>query len=115
MYIIQGQWKSKFNRQHSLKAKFYVSETDSCEVQMMYQEHTYNYGKFPEDNVRVLEMFYNGEGISMVIVLPDEKKNLAEVQFFSSLIFNQASDFSIASHSTPFLHLCNKGGGNFNP
>lgn len=47
---------------------------------MMYQENTYHYGNFPEDKVQVLEMFYNGEGISMVIVLPNKDEKLAEVK-----------------------------------
>lgn len=46
---------------------------------MMYQENIYQYGNFPEDKVQVLEMFYNGEGISMIVVLPDEGTQLAEV------------------------------------
>lgn len=77
--IIKGQWKHKFNRQNTRESKFHVSKTQSCLVQMMYKENTYRYGKFPEDKVQVLEMFYNGEGISMVIVLPHDDAKLAEV------------------------------------
>lgn len=77
---IQGQWKHKFNRQNSIESKFHVSKTHSCLVQMMYQENTYHYGNFPEDKVQVLEMFYNGEGISMVIILPNKDEKLAEVK-----------------------------------
>ncbi|XP_017333419.1 antithrombin-III [Ictalurus punctatus] len=76
----KGQWKHKFNRQNTRESKFHVSKTQSCLVQMMYKENTYRYGKFPEDKVQVLEMFYNGEGISMVIVLPHDDAKLAEVE-----------------------------------
>lgn len=76
----KGQWKHKFNRHNSMESKFHVSKTHSCPVQMMYQENSYQYGNFPEDKVKVLEMFYNGEGISMMIVLPDKDTKLAEVE-----------------------------------
>ncbi|TSK53761.1 Antithrombin-III [Bagarius yarrelli] len=76
----KGQWKHKFNRHNSMESKFHVSNTHSCPVQLMYQENTYNYGNFPDDKVKVLEMFYNGEGISMVIVLPNKETKLAEVE-----------------------------------
>lgn len=84
MYIIQGQWKLKFDRQNSFESKFHVSDTNNCRTQMMYQENTYHYGNFREDRVQVLEMFYNGDGISMLIVLPNKDKKLTEVQFCSS-------------------------------
>ncbi|KAB5559076.1 hypothetical protein PHYPO_G00024690 [Pangasianodon hypophthalmus] len=76
----KGQWKHKFNRRNSMESKFHISKTHSCLVQMMYQENTYHYGHFPEDKVQVLEMFYSGEGISMMIVLPDKDTKLAEVE-----------------------------------
>ncbi|XP_053369487.1 antithrombin-III [Clarias gariepinus] len=81
----KGQWKHKFNRQNSMEDKFHVSETHSCSVQMMYQENTYRYGYFQNDKVQVLEMFYNGNGISMLIVLPDKNVKLAKVEEHLSL------------------------------
>lgn len=89
VYIIQGQWKLKFNRQNSINSKFHVSKTHSCQVQMMYQENTHHYRNFPEDKVQVLEMFYSGEGISMVIILPAKDTKLAEVQLCSSPFFSK--------------------------
>ncbi|XP_062869446.1 antithrombin-III isoform X2 [Trichomycterus rosablanca] len=76
----KGQWKHKFNRHNGMTTKFHVSETHSCSVHMMYQESQLRFGNFPDDKVKVLEMFYNGGGISMVLVLPNENTKLAEVE-----------------------------------
>ncbi|XP_060797212.1 antithrombin-III [Neoarius graeffei] len=87
----KGQWKHKFDRYNSMESKFHVNKTQSCLVQMMYQENIYHYGNFPEDKVQVLEMFYNGEGISMLIVLPHKDTKLAEVE--ENLTLQKLSDW----------------------
>ncbi|KAI5101145.1 antithrombin-III precursor [Silurus meridionalis] len=103
----KGQWKNKFDRLNSMESKFYVSETHSCPVQMMYQENSYNFGIFPEDKVKVLEMFYNGEGISMIIVLPHGNTELTKVEENLSLKklsgwLNDMKSKSVAVHFPRF-------------
>lgn len=46
---------------------------------MMYQETKFRYGRFPGDNVKVLEMPYRGEDITMVLILPTKGTSLSEV------------------------------------
>ncbi|NXP25153.1 ILEUB inhibitor, partial [Scytalopus superciliaris] len=41
-------------------------------VKMMYQKNKFNYGYFPEEKIRVLELPYEGGELSMVILLPDD-------------------------------------------
>lgn len=50
------------------------------QVPMMYQDDKFRYGLYAEDSVQVLEMFYKGEDISMVLVLPLEDTPLQTVE-----------------------------------
>ncbi|XP_036442456.1 antithrombin-III [Colossoma macropomum] len=75
----KGQWKNKFDKADVMSSQFHISESHTCPVQMMYKEAKYRYGKFPEDKVKVLELPYNGGGISMVLVLPIKDTKLSEV------------------------------------
>ena len=63
-----------------MKDDFYVTDEKTCEVPMMYQETKFKYGKFDEDKVKVLEMPYRGEDITMVLILPTKGTTLSEVQ-----------------------------------
>ncbi|KAM3876312.1 antithrombin-III [Diretmus argenteus] len=76
----KGQWKSKFDKDNVFMSDFYVSETRSCPVSMMYQETKFRYGDFQEDHVQLLEMPYRGDDITMVIILPGKDTPLAQVE-----------------------------------
>ncbi|XP_076847769.1 antithrombin-III [Brachyhypopomus gauderio] len=76
----KGQWKKKFDKADVTESHFHVSDNQKCLVPMMYQETKFLYGKFPEDGVKVLELPYNGGGISMVLVLPTGNTKLSEVE-----------------------------------
>uniref|UniRef100_A0A4W4G410 Serpin domain-containing protein n=1 Tax=Electrophorus electricus TaxID=8005 RepID=A0A4W4G410_ELEEL len=76
----KGQWKKKFDKADVTELPFHVSEKEKCPVPMMYQETKFQYQRFPEDGVKVLELPYNGGGISMVLVLPTENTKLSETQ-----------------------------------
>uniref|UniRef100_A0A4W4G8C0 Serpin domain-containing protein n=1 Tax=Electrophorus electricus TaxID=8005 RepID=A0A4W4G8C0_ELEEL len=76
----KGQWKKKFDKADVTELPFHVSEKEKCPVPMMYQETKFQYQRFPEDGVKVLELPYNGGGISMVLVLPTENTKLSEVE-----------------------------------
>ncbi|XP_072516801.1 antithrombin-III [Salminus brasiliensis] len=76
----KGQWKNKFDKKDVISSQFHVSSTKKCPVHMMYKEAKFQYRKFTEDKVRVLELPYNGGGISMVLVLPLKDTNLTEVE-----------------------------------
>ncbi|NXD31819.1 ILEU inhibitor, partial [Spelaeornis formosus] len=41
-------------------------------VKMMYQKNKFNFGYFPEEKIRVLELPYDGRELSMIILLPDD-------------------------------------------
>ncbi|XP_042560099.1 antithrombin-III-like [Clupea harengus] len=76
----KGQWRNKFDKENVMKDDFYVTDEKTCEVPMMYQETKFKYGKFDEDKVKVLEMPYRGEDITMVLILPTKGTTLSEVE-----------------------------------
>ncbi|XP_048109205.1 antithrombin-III [Alosa alosa] len=78
--FFQGQWKNKFDKDNVMNDDFYLSHGKTCPVPMMYQETKFRYGRFPEDNVKVLEMPYRGEDITMVLILPTKDISLSEVE-----------------------------------
>ena len=46
---------------------------------MMFQETKFQYARFQDDQVQVLELPYRGDDITMVIILPARHKPLAQV------------------------------------
>ncbi|KAL2089650.1 hypothetical protein ACEWY4_014338 [Coilia grayii] len=76
----KGQWKNKFDKDSVMKDDFRVSDGKTCPVPMMYQETKFKYGRFQEDKVKVLELPYRGEDITMVLILPTKGTTLAEVE-----------------------------------
>ncbi|KAM9762208.1 antithrombin-III [Menidia menidia] len=76
----KGQWRNKFDKDLVFSSDFFVSESRTCTVDMMYQETKFRYKYFPDDNVQLLEMLYKGEDITMVIVLPSQGTPLSVVE-----------------------------------
>ncbi|XP_028668333.1 antithrombin-III [Erpetoichthys calabaricus] len=76
----KGQWKSKFAKSNVYSSEFFRTPEDACTVSMMYQETKFRYGKFPDDGVKVLELPYKGDDISMVLILPSEGHSLSAVE-----------------------------------
>ncbi|KAJ8277750.1 hypothetical protein GJAV_G00079470 [Gymnothorax javanicus] len=76
----KGQWKSKFDKEDVFKDDFFLSDSKTCTVSMMYQEAKFRYGRFMNDKVQVLELPYRGEDITMVLILPFRGTSLSEVE-----------------------------------
>ncbi|XP_061593276.1 antithrombin-III [Cololabis saira] len=76
----KGQWRNKFDKDNVFASEFHVSESRTCQVNMMYQETKFKYKNFPDDQVQLLEMPYRGEDITMVIVLPSRDTPLSQVE-----------------------------------
>ncbi|KAJ8376521.1 hypothetical protein SKAU_G00071010 [Synaphobranchus kaupii] len=75
----KGQWKSKFDKEDVFKDDFFLSDSKTCTVSMMYQETKFRYGRFADDKVQVLELPYKGEDITMVLILPFKGTPLSQV------------------------------------
>nr|XP_019607959.1 PREDICTED: leukocyte elastase inhibitor [Rhinolophus sinicus]XP_019607960.1 PREDICTED: leukocyte elastase inhibitor [Rhinolophus sinicus]XP_019607961.1 PREDICTED: leukocyte elastase inhibitor [Rhinolophus sinicus] len=68
----KGNWQEKFMKEATTDAPFRLNKKDTKVVKMMYQKKKFPYGYIQDLKCRVLELPYQGEELSMVILLPDD-------------------------------------------
>jgi len=78
-------WESKFTEEATKDLPFYLLDGDSVTVPMM--EQTASFGYAEGDDCQAVELPYDGEELSMVILLPAEGKF---TEFESNLDYEQA-------------------------
>lgn len=74
----KGFWDSQFDKKSTSDASFHLSRSQTATVPTMTQRHVYPFGHFGD--VRVLELPYRGNQLSMVVVLPDSVDGLAALE-----------------------------------
>lgn len=74
----QGNWLVPFDASATQNQPFHVSSAEAIEVPMMHQIEYWNYADL--DSLQVLELPYEGETLSMVILLPAEIDGLAALE-----------------------------------
>ena len=65
----KGNWASQFKKEMTQKRPFYVKKGKVVDVQMMFKDGKFMYGESNE-GLQVLELPYEGDDLSMVILLP---------------------------------------------
>ncbi|XP_054984880.1 leukocyte elastase inhibitor-like [Sorex araneus] len=68
----KGKWQEEFSKQDTREVPFRLNKKDTKKVNMMYQKNTFPLGYIEALKCRVLELPYQGEELSMVILLPDD-------------------------------------------
>lgn len=76
----KGDWMDKFEIKETRSRDFFVSPEKTVSVNMMFRSGKYNIGFDVGMNTQVVELPYNGNGVSMIIVLPVDKFGLAQVE-----------------------------------
>jgi serpin B len=76
----KGDWVHQFVPSSNIEREFYLNETDFVNVEFMGQRKHFRYGKFDEFNARVLELEYKDSDASFLIVLPETRTGLADVE-----------------------------------
>lgn len=64
----KGLWQSPFDKQETLPRPFWRSEDSAITIPTMQQKESFNYAE--DDRVQVLELPYQGNQLSLVIILP---------------------------------------------
>ncbi|XP_037871526.1 serine protease inhibitor 2 isoform X4 [Bombyx mori] len=72
----KGTWQNQFDSISTMERPFYVDTETTVNIPMMYQENNFKYGESHDLNAQLLEMAYEGNDASMVIVLPNEINGL---------------------------------------
>jgi serpin B len=73
-----GEWKSKFKKEATREAPFYLTGNSQTQASLMYQKEEFHYGRFGD--VQILEMPYVGGDVSMVVLLPDAVNGLPALE-----------------------------------
>jgi serpin B len=67
----KGDWLKEFEKSNTYDANFYLDDGSTTTVDMMRNSEE-EFGYYENDDVQVLEMLYEGEELSMLVVLPKE-------------------------------------------
>ncbi|XP_035943182.1 serpin B9 isoform X1 [Halichoerus grypus] len=76
----KGRWNEQFNKMYTREMPFKINQKEQKPVQMMFQEATFKLAYIKEVQTQVLELPYEGEELSMVILLPDDNVDLSLVE-----------------------------------
>ncbi|XP_048394646.1 antithrombin-III [Stegostoma tigrinum] len=76
----KGLWKSMFEKEMTSKREFEKTDRSTCKVPMMQQQGSFRFGKFTKDGVKVIELPYKGDDVSMVLILPLADGTLSNVE-----------------------------------
>ncbi|XP_063115864.1 serpin B9-like isoform X3 [Cavia porcellus] len=73
----KGKWDEQFDKSCTRKMPFKINQKEQRPVQMMFQEGKFPWAHVSEVRAQVLELPYEGQELSMVLVLPDEGVDLS--------------------------------------
>ncbi|XP_024408168.2 serpin B9 isoform X2 [Desmodus rotundus] len=76
----KGRWSGPFEKTCTKEMPFKISQKEQRPVQMMFQEAMFNLAYIEEVKAQVLELPYEGEELSMLILLPDHNVDLSVVE-----------------------------------
>ncbi|CAM9344960.1 unnamed protein product, partial [Lampetra planeri] len=82
----EGSWKNQFRPENTRTFSFSKDDGSEVQTQMMYQQGDFYYGEFSDGSqeaggvYQVLDMPYEGEDMSMMIVLPRQEVPLASLE-----------------------------------
>lgn len=74
----EGNWLSPFGGENTEASLFTTESGQQVTVPMMYQKNRFWYGS--DDGVKVLRLFYVDYKLSMVILLPDTREKLTQLE-----------------------------------
>ncbi|XP_077537216.1 iris-like isoform X3 [Haemaphysalis longicornis] len=88
----KGLWNDQFNPRFTSQSQFHTSKNSVKNVDMMFREGRYRVNEDPDGlKASAIEIPYKGGKTSMVILLPDDVEELAELE--ASLTPGKIADF----------------------
>nr|XP_027226657.1 leukocyte elastase inhibitor A-like [Penaeus vannamei] len=76
----KGLWLNQFDESDTHDQEFWISAEESVQVPMMHIKKKFRYFNHRDLDSTILAMDYKGSRLSMVIVLPNKRDGLAEVE-----------------------------------
>ena len=76
----KGMWKRKFDARRTMKKNFMVGPNNQMQVDMMHDQFKAISGEHTTLNCKVLQLPYSGDQVSMVLILPNDKNGLTQLE-----------------------------------
>ena len=76
----KGMWKRKFDASRTIKKNFMVGPNNQMQVDMMHDQFKAMSGEHTALNCKVLQLPYSGDQVSMVLILPNDKNGLTQLE-----------------------------------
>nr|XP_034824389.1 antichymotrypsin-2-like isoform X2 [Maniola hyperantus] len=76
----KGIWKNKFEKSLTLDYTFYVNRDVTTQVRMMYRKGDFKYAQSHELKSQIIEIPYQGQESSLIVVLPRDSEGINEVK-----------------------------------
>ena len=77
----KGSWKQKFDTRRTQEHDFFVTPGNAVKTHMMnISGNKFNCGNIPQLGCKALEMPYEGDRFSMIMLLPDKQDGLKEME-----------------------------------
>lgn len=76
----KGKWKTPFLTSNTRQEPFYVNDLNSKDVSMMNIKGDFRHAALPNLDAAVLELPYEGSDLSMIVVLPNKRSGLSELE-----------------------------------
>lgn len=76
----KGPWEKKFDPELTADDDFWTSKTQSKKIPYMNKKDDFLYGVFPEYNISALALKYNNSDFSFLILLPNERDGLPQLE-----------------------------------
>ena len=73
----KANWQTKFEKDKTIDAKFYVTPQDPLKCRMMGAKSNFNY--FEDAKIQALDLSYSGNNYSMLIILPRNNESVEEL------------------------------------
>ncbi|NWJ10550.1 OVALX protein, partial [Crypturellus undulatus] len=88
----KGLWKKAFREDHTEEVLFRVTEQESKPVQMMCQNGSFKMAAVAAEKIKILEIPYAGEELSMVVLLPEDVSRLEQLE--STISFEKLTEWT---------------------
>lgn len=76
----RGNWAHQFEKSATRDRPFHVSARTTVDVPLMFSEMSVGYAAQPDAALKVVELPYQGDDLSMLVLLPDASDGLSDVE-----------------------------------
>ncbi|KAI4454430.1 serine protease inhibitor serpin [Holotrichia oblita] len=99
----KANWLTQFEEEKTGVEKFFVSDSESFDCQMMHQKDKFEYAENSELDAKILKIKYKDERFSMVIILPNSYNKINDLE--NELIHKDISNLTRRRKATAIATL----------